>query len=212
MLNPINRSLWLAPTLSIGLLAGCQTMPQPAPKPVIAPPPTRTIIVITPPPQVSSDVNRSPLPGAGLPQLSTQPIPTPTDALPPAAPPSLPLPPQPQAQSRNLRDGHNMPAVTHLISQAKIMMEQGRIDIAEQQLTRAQRMAPDNTAVYAYLSNIALQRKNGAQAEAMARRGLLVASNPTQQKAFWQLILLAAQQQGNARTENEAQIAIARFR
>ena len=48
-------------------------------------------------------------------------------------------------------------------------------------------------------------------AEAMARRGLLVASNPAQQKAFWQLILLAAQQQGNARTENEAQIAIARF-
>jgi hypothetical protein len=210
MLKPIDRLSWLIPALGLAVLAGCQTLPQQTPPPIPAPPPTRTIIVITPPPHVSSDVNRSPLPGAGLPPLSTQPIPSSTHTLPPTVI-NPPLPPQPAASHRTLRDGHNMPAVTHLISQAKIMMDQGRLDVAEQQLTRAQRMAPDNTAIYAYLSSISLQRKNGAQAEAMARRGLLVTSNPAQQKAFWQLILLAAQQQGNSRSENEAQSAIARF-
>lgn len=209
MYTLMDRFSWLIAALGMSVLAACQSIPQPAPKPATAPP-TRTIIVITPPPQVSSDANRSPLPGAGLPPLSTQPIPTPANTLPAVVPPPS-LPPQPTVQNRTRRDGHNMPAVTHLISQAKIMMDQGHLEVAEQQLTRAQRMAPDNTAVYAYLSNIALQRKNGAQAEAMARRGLLVASNTAQQKAFWQLILLAAQQQGSSRSENEARSAIARL-
>lgn len=104
-----------------------------------------------------------------------------------------------------LRDGSNIPAFRVLITRAQQQIQAGQFDAAEQTLIQAQRMAPQSTAVYAYLSQVSLSKRQGSNAEAMARKGLLLARTPRQQHAFWQLILAAAQLQNNPALASQAQ-------
>lgn len=134
---------------------------------------------------------RIPLPEAGLPAIQSTPLPSNN--------PNQVMPGYKPAQPNfALRDGSNIPAFRALISRAQQQLQANQLNEAEQTLIQAQRMAPQSTIVYAYLSEIAIKKRQGANAEAMARKGLLLASNPRQQSGFWQLILAAAQIQNNS--------------
>ncbi|PNK59976.1 tetratricopeptide repeat protein [Psychrobacter sp. FDAARGOS_221] len=90
-------------------------------------------------------------------------------------------------------------------------LRQGQLSAAQSTFTRAQRLAPQSSAVYFYLSQVALKQNQPLKAEAMARRGLVVAQSSARKKALWQLVLMAAQDQGNTRVINEARAALAQF-
>lgn len=180
-------------------LSACQTPPISS-----SPAATRPVVVIAAPPLVNPQAQTSPsgsLPDIAQGALKSSPLPP----LPKKNNTILtpPLPPQPVV-AKNRRDGRNIPVVHSLIEQAKQQLRQNNIDNAEQSLTQAQRLAPENPAIYAYFTEIALLRKNGAQAEAMARRGVLLATSNAQRKAFWQLVLQAAELQKNLLGINEA--------
>jgi hypothetical protein len=183
-----------ASILMVVLVAGCQTLPPTATLPLPSP---TSPTPLTPPPAIVSPqtVIPQPLPSAAEPPLTSQPLPATPNST--SKPVLATLPPQPQINSR---DGRNIPAVTHLIALGRQQIAAHQFDDAEQSLTQAQRLAPNNPAVYAYLSNIALQQQQGKRAEAMARHGLMLTHHPPQQKAFWQLIELAMQQQRNGST------------
>jgi predicted Zn-dependent protease len=110
------------------------------------------------------------------------------------------------------RDGHNIPAFNSLLNIAREQIAQAKWADAEQTLTRAQRMAPDSPAVYAHFAEIAIQRQQWTRADSMARRGLLLTQNPAQQRTFWQIVLLSAQQQNNTRGVQEAQRQLSQLR
>lgn len=174
--------------LGVGLV-GCQTTPAPTtPAPIIQ----KTVPVKKPEAtqEKSPTARQTPYPGAANGPLQTAPLPGS-----PASSAPRPTPPQPTV---NLRDGSNIPAFRNLIVQAQQQIQDNDLDNAEQTLIQAQRMAPQSTAVYAYLSEVAIKKRQGNNAEAMARKGLMLTSNPRQQRAFWQLILSAAQLQNNS--------------
>lgn len=170
--------------LLIGLV-GCQLTPttfppkshKPLPPLVITPKP---FIKQTPSPTIAQ-------PEFGYPQLETQKLPT--------------LPPQPQIV---LRDGRNIPLVQTLMAQGMQQLQRGQLDNAEDTFDRVQRIAPQNSSVYARLSEIALKKNDGVTAEGMARRGLVLAKSPQQKAGFWQLIMLAGSLQGRTEIVNEA--------
>ena len=173
-------------------------------------PPKRTIIVITPPPEAPA-TPKGALPEIAQGAIKSEPLPNLSPERPALPPIQPPIPMQPKTNTPR-RDGHNMPVVTSLIDQAKQQLRQNKLDDAEQSLKSAQRLAPDHPALYAYFTEIALKRQQGAQAEASARRGLLLASNAAQKKAFWQLILQAGKMQNKTSTIVEAERQLARLR
>lgn len=189
--------------LTASTLTACQQMPV-AP---VAPPPKRTVIVITPPPEIPV-TPKGALPDIAQGALKSEPLPS-VERPATHAPIQPPIPMQPQTNTPR-RDGHNMPVVTSLIEQARQHLRQNKLDDAEQSLKNAQRLAPENPALYAYFAEIALKRQQGAQAEAAARRGLLLAKSPVQKKAFWQLILQAGRMQNKTSTIVEAERQLAR--
>jgi predicted Zn-dependent protease len=187
-LQPGWRSALILP---LALLAGCQTAP-------VSPPGAGSL-----PPAATAPV---------LPQ--TQPEQRPQHERLPTAPPPrriLRLPAVLQPRAAAPLDGQNVPAVQQLIGQAKAQLQAGQLDTAEQTLRQLQRLAPENPALYAYLSELFLRRQQPDLAETAARRGLLYARSPAQQKAFWQLVLLAAQQQQDAHKTAEAQRQMAQL-
>jgi hypothetical protein len=131
----------------------------------------------------------TPQPEFGYPPLVSQSIPV------------LPIPPQPQVV---LRDGHNIPLVQRLMVQGLQQLKLGQLDNAEESFVQVQRIAPQYSSVYARLSEVALKRKDGASAEVMARRGLVLARSPQQKLGFWQLIALAGAMQNKPNVVNEA--------
>lgn len=174
----------LLSSVLIGLV-GCQaTPPKPLPKAHTRPhPPT----VITPPPVKQPVGPTTAQPEFGYPPLEAQPLPN--------------LPPQPQIV---LRDGHNIPLVQTLMTQGVQQLQLGQLDNAEDTFDRVQRIAPQNSSVYARLSEIALKKNDGVTAEGMARRGLVFAKSAQQKAGFWQLIMLAGSMQGRTDIVNEA--------
>ena len=169
-------------------LVGCQIAPpQPTPKPkpsVLHP--HRPIVVVRPP--VPNNPT-TPQPEFGYPPLVSHSIPV------------IPIPPQPQVV---LRDGHNIPLVQRLMAQGLQQLNLGQLDNAEESFVQVQRIAPQYSSVYARLSQVALKRKDGASAEVMARRGLVLAKSPQQKLGFWQLIALAGAMQNKPNVVNEA--------
>jgi hypothetical protein len=131
----------------------------------------------------------TPQPEFGYPPLVSQSLPV------------LPIPPQPQVV---LRDGHNIPLVQKLMAQGLQQLQLGQLDNAEESYVQVQRIAPQYSSVYARLSEVALKRKDGASAEVMARRGLVLARSPQQKLGFWQLIALAGAMQNKPDVVNEA--------
>ena len=189
------------------LISGCQISPTvntpPARQTTIEPP-----VAVIVAPVVTPAKTVTPAPELGDAPLTSQRLPS---TAPNTRPIIVPLP-QPAPRSGVRRDGHNIPAFNSLLTIAREQIGQAKWADAEQTLTRAQRMAPDSPTVYAYFAEIALKNQQWNRADAMARRGLLLTQNPQQQRTFWQIVLLSAQQQNNARGLQEAQQKLAQLR
>lgn len=187
-------------------MLGCQSQPVYRPAPVVTPLPEKQADTSgkVPPALVIEEHKRvakvKALPSYGDGKIQRQSMPNTMPNNTPNATASasnipLPHPAQPKVL---LRDGTNIPAFNNLLTRAQQQIQANQLNAAEQTLIQAQRMAPQSAAVYAYLSQVALKKKQASNAEAMARKGLMLTSNPRQQHAFWQLILAAAELQNNA--------------
>ena len=114
-----------------------------------------------------------------------------------------------QQQSRvTSSNNSHLPAVQSLMKMGISQLKSGELGAAESSFTRAQRLAPQSSEVYFYLSQVALHKNQPRKAEAMARRGLSVTRDTSNRRALWQLILRSGQQQNNARVIKEAQQAL----
>ncbi len=102
----------------------------------------------------------------------------------------------------------DLPAFRNLMQTGTNQLKSGNLTAAENSFTRAQRLAPRSSAVYFYLSQVALKKNQPRKAEAMARRGLAVSQDASRRRALWQLILHSGQQQNNSRVIREAQQAL----
>ena len=193
--------LLLLPLMGISLLTGCQSMTgvkkssspyldiEEKTRPMVTAPTTPT--------KVQENVaKRTPLPEYAEPSIQSQRLPS-----------AIPAP-RPLQRKAALRDGSNIPAFSKLMAQAQQQIQANQLNAAEQTLIQAQRMAPQSAAVYARLSEVALKKRQGGNAEAMARKGLMLTSNPRQQHAFWQLILASAELQNNAVLAGQARSQI----
>lgn len=109
-----------------------------------------------------------------------------------------------------IQDGSNLPAFQKLMDTGVEQLRQGQVSAAQATFTRAQRLAPQSSAVYFYLGQVALKQNQPLKAEAMARRGLVVAQSEARKRALWQIILIAGQAQGNTRVIKEAKAALSR--
>lgn len=196
----IRHKSMLKPALlvvGLSMLAGCQSMTgvkkssspyldiEEKTRPVITAP-------ASPAKVQENGAKRTPLPEYAEPNIQSQRMPSAVPA---------PRPVQPKVV---LRDGSNIPAFSKLMAQAHQQIQANQLNAAEQTLIQAQRMAPQSAAVYARLSEVALKKRQGGNAEAMARKGLMLTSNPRQQHAFWQLILASAELQNNAALASQA--------
>lgn len=136
-----------------------------------------------------------------------------TQSLPPTPPPHNELlerarqHSQQQNQATNADNSH-LPAVQSLMQTGISQLKSGQLSDAETSFTRAQRLAPKSSAVYFYLSQVALSKHQPRKAEAMARRGLSFTKDGSNRRALWQLILRSGQQQNNTRVIKEAQQAL----
>lgn len=102
----------------------------------------------------------------------------------------------------------NLPAFRSLMQVGVAQLSRGELTAAENSFTRAQRLAPRSSAVYFYLSQVAIKKNQPHKAEALARRGLSVSEDTTRRRAMWQLIRQAGQMQNNARVVQEAEQAL----
>ncbi len=146
------------------------------------------------------------------------PLPTPSSPnVPVATPPALPshsdllerARQNSQQQSRaSTSSSSDLPAFRNLMQLGTSQLQAGNLTAAENTFTRAQRLAPRSSAVYFYLSQVALKKNQPRKAEAMARRGLTVSQDANRRRALWQLILRSGQAQNNTRVIKEAQQAL----
>lgn len=114
-----------------------------------------------------------------------------------------------QQQSRQpAANNSSLHAFQNLMQSGMKQLKAGNLNAAESSFTRAQRLAPKSSAVYFYLSQVALKKKQPRKAEAMARRGLSVSNDTSRRRSLWQLILSSGQQQNNPRVIKEAQQAL----
>ena len=119
--------------------------------------------------------------------------------------------PQSKPQTQKFEDGENIPAFKQLIQQTQTAYQKGQWDEAERYAIHAQRLAPQSAQVFSYLAQIANQKKQYANAESLARRGLSYAQSPSQKKTFWNVILQAAQQLKSQQSIAEAQKQLQRL-
>ena len=114
-----------------------------------------------------------------------------------------------QQQSRQPSNNNsNLPAFRTLMQNGTNQLQAGNLTAAENSFTRAQRLAPRSSAVYFYLSQVAVKKNQAHKAEAMARRGLNVSEDNTRRRALWRLILRSGQLQNNSRVIREATQAL----
>jgi hypothetical protein len=73
---------------------------------------------------------------------------------------------------------------------------------------QAQRIAPQASETYLYLALIADQRKQYANAEALARRGLSYAQSNSMKKQLWMIVLKASEARNHPVKAQEARRAI----
>lgn len=184
-------------------MVGCQTTP--IQTTIVKP---KAEIEITEP--NPSKIVVTPLPDSGITRES-QPLPNsyPTQ---PQTIPRIILPEQHQNQPRqNLKDGRGVPAYNKLMQDYQTSLRNNDLDTAESHLIQAQRIAPQSADVYRELARLANLNKQGASAEALARKGISFAQNNAQRKQLWQQILQSAQLRNNALLIQQAQQNIARY-
>ncbi len=197
-MQKISCVIMLCSSLSI---VGCQTTTPIQPS--IETPKTK---VIPQPPTPTSKVIITPYPDHEI-RREAQP-------LPPVAPPQPPLvilPEQTPTPNRHLKNGHGIAAYEKLMQDYLQSLRKNNLIAAEQQLIQAQRIAPQSADVYRELARLANLKKQAANAEALARKGLTFAQNNVQRKQLWQQILQSAQQQNKAALIQQAQQNIAKY-
>ena len=148
------------------------------------------------------------------PEVIIIPLPKPPIIVPPPQPPShqelleqaRQHSARPSTSSASSND--NLPAFRSLMQVGVAQLSRGELTVAENSFTRAQRLAPRSSAVYFYLSQIAIKKNQPHKAEALARRGLSVSEDATRRRALWQLVHKAGQMQNNARVVQEAEQAL----
>jgi tetratricopeptide (TPR) repeat protein len=116
---------------------------------------------------------------AGGPPGATQ-SPAPGSAV-PAPPERPPVPPA--------RQFHLSPAASALVTQANRQSDSGDYAQAAATLERALRIEPDNPLLWTELGRVCLGESNPAQADAMGRKALSLATgDPSAQAGAWRLI------------------------
>jgi tetratricopeptide (TPR) repeat protein len=107
------------------------------------------------------------------------------------APPERPAAPPP-------RQFHLGPAASALVTQAHQQAASGDYGQAAATLERALRIEPDNPLVWIELGRIRLAENNPAQADAMGRKALALATgDPSSQSSAWRLIADSLRARGN---------------
>ena len=94
------------------------------------------------------------------------------------------------------------------MQQTQTAYKQGQFNQAETAALQAQRLAPQAAETYLYLALIANQKKQPANAEALARRGFSYAQSVAMLRQLWLVFQKAAQQQNNAKSLAQAQQAL----
>ncbi len=145
---------------------------------------TRLLTAVITAASLSACALRGPLPpGAPGPSPSgtAQPAP-PTPEQPSPAPPERPAAPAP-------RQFHLGPAASALVTQAHTQSGGGDYGQAAATLERALRIEPDNPLLWIELGRVRLGENNAAQADAMGRKALALATGDgAAQAAAWRLI------------------------
>lgn len=176
-------------TVMIGvlLLAGCTTAPEKSTKPTNKIPANNTQKKVT---QPSSGVKITPYDQK---EIKRQSVPV--------------VVPQQKVQQK-FNDGSQLPAFKTLMQKTQVAYKQQQLAEAERYALQAQRIAPQATETYLYLAMIADQRKEYANAEALARRGLSYAQSNAMKKQLWLIILKASEARGHTIKAQEARKAI----
>jgi hypothetical protein len=138
--------------------------------------------------------------GPSLPQPAPPPAAPPSGTVQPgaatpgpgvAAPPERPVAPPP-------RQFHLGPAASALVAQAHQQAVGGDYGAAATTVERALRIEPDNPLVWTELGRIRLAENNPAQADAMGRKALALATgDPSAQSSAWRLIADSLRARGN---------------
>jgi tetratricopeptide (TPR) repeat protein len=121
------------------------------------------------------------------------PAPPPVQAPAGTAPPSVPGAPVPAPPERPSapppRQFHLGPAASALVMQAHRQSDSGDYAQAAATLERALRIEPDNPLLWTELGRVCLGENNPAQADAMGRKALSLATgDPSAQAGAWRLI------------------------
>ncbi|EPG37610.1 tetratricopeptide repeat protein [Acinetobacter colistiniresistens] len=121
---------------------------------------------------------------------------------------SVPVVVPQQKVQQTFNDGSQLPAFKTLMQKTQVAYKQQQLAEAERYALQAQRIAPQATETYLYLALIADQRKEYANAEALARRGLSYAQSNAMKKQLWLIILKASEARGHKIQAQEANKAI----
>ena len=105
-------------------------------------------------------------------------------------------------------DGSQLPAFRTLMQKTQVAYKQQQLAEAERYALQAQRIAPQATETYLYLALIADQRKQYANAEALARRGLSYAQSNSMKKQLWLIVMRASEARNHPVKAQEAKKAI----
>ncbi len=107
---------------------------------------------------------------------------------------SAPPPPVAPSSAEHLADGHQLPAVHALLVSAEHFRKKGRLDLASHRLEQALRLAPQSAEIYGRLAELRLQQHRPAEAEHLARRGLLYARHIEERERLKAIIRMSRPQ------------------
>ena len=143
---------------------------------------------------------RSPPPPPAAPGSGGTPAGTaqPAQPPPPAPAPVVPEVPPPPPAAPPPRQFHLGSATSALVTQAHQQATSGDTAQAAATLERALRIEPDNPLVWIELGRVRLAQNNPAQANAMGRKALALATgDPSAQSSAWHLIADALRARGD---------------
>ena len=116
----------------------------------------------------------------------------------PAPAPLTPLPPPQPPQPAPPKQFHLSPAASALVTQSHQQVASGDTAQAAATLERALRIEPENPLVWIELGRVRLAENNPAQANAMGRKALALATgDPAAQSSAWHLIADALRARGD---------------
>lgn len=112
--------------------------------------------------------------------------------------------PEQKAPPQKFNDGSKLPAFRTLMQKTQTAYKKQQLSEAERYAQQAQRIAPQASETYLYMALIADQRKQYANAEALARRGLSYAQSNAMKKQLWMIILRASEARKHTKKAQEA--------